>query len=59
LVRSGTGDDRITTVNGARDVVDCGPGLDVLRADPQDVVRRCERVVRVRRGDGRQRLTTP
>ena len=39
--------DRITSVDGVRDVVRCGPGLnDRLVADRRDRVVGCERVVR-------------
>ncbi len=43
----GDGDDRITVVNGDADVVDCGPGTDVVFAEPEDsVAGTCESVRR-------------
>jgi Ca2+-binding RTX toxin-like protein len=43
----GTGNDRIEAVDGQRDVVDCGPGHDVVFADKHDVVNRnCEKINR-------------
>jgi Ca2+-binding RTX toxin-like protein len=46
----GPGNDRLFTVNGRAEdgLISCGSGVDRIRADPQDRVRRCERVVRVR-----------
>jgi hypothetical protein len=41
-VRGGPGDDTIS----ARDVIDCGAGLDRVTADLRDRLRRCERVSR-------------
>ncbi len=38
------GPDRIEAVNGIREVVDCGPGRDLVRADRRDRLRKCERV---------------
>ncbi|MEI6448043.1 MAG: phospholipase D-like domain-containing protein [Actinomycetes bacterium] len=50
-VSAGTGDDRvIVSGDGSRDSVDCGPGNDVVLADPADNVRNCE-VVSVLQGD--------
>ena len=43
----GPGNDRITSVDGVRDVVRCGPGPhDRVVADGRDRVAGCERVVR-------------
>lgn len=51
-VFAGPGADRITTHgNNAIDVVDCGPGRDVVIADPDDQLRGCEVVVL--KGQGR------
>jgi hypothetical protein len=46
-IRGTVRDDRINAVNGSRQTVVCGRGLDVVNADPVDVVRRdCETVAR-------------
>jgi hypothetical protein len=45
-VYGGIGNDSINTADRARDVVDCGPGLDRAVVDRIDVVRGCERVTR-------------
>ena len=42
----GSGNDRIIAADRRRDLVDCGPGRDRVRADRFDRLRRCERVVR-------------
>src|SRR5215217_2217449 len=42
-IYAGAGDDRINVRDRERDVVDCGPGSDVVRADRFDVLRGCER----------------
>ena len=47
VVRGGSGRDRINVVRGGIDRVDCGPGRDVVYADPVDhVARSCEDVRR-------------
>jgi hypothetical protein len=44
-IRGTARSDRINAVNGSRQTVACGRGLDVVNADPVDVVRRdCETV---------------
>jgi hypothetical protein len=53
-VSAGAGNDRIFSVDGQRDVIDCGPGRDVAIVDAVDRVRRCETVVRVTARRGRQ-----
>jgi uncharacterized repeat protein (TIGR01451 family) len=45
-VRAGSGNDVIDARDASRDVVDCGPGTDQVRADRRDVLRHCEQVVR-------------
>ena len=40
------GDDVIDSRDGESDYVDCGPGLDTVLADPQDVTVGCERPAR-------------
>ena len=42
----GRGDDQIWTNDGNPDVVDCGTGHDVVHADPNDRLSRCERIIR-------------
>ena len=41
-IRGGAGDDEIRVAGGARDTVDCGPGVDHVMADRSDRVKRCE-----------------
>ncbi len=45
-VSAGRGDDVIRVFNrpAAKDVVDCGPGFDRVRADRKDVLNGCNRV---------------
>ncbi len=45
-VKAGPGNDRIEVRNGLRDIVDGGPGRDVVLADPIDVVQNAEVVSR-------------
>jgi uncharacterized repeat protein (TIGR01451 family) len=45
-VWGGPGDDTISARDGSRDVIDCGAGLDRVRADRRDRLRGCERVTR-------------
>jgi Ca2+-binding RTX toxin-like protein len=43
----GRGNDRVDARDGTRDVVDCGPGTDLVRADKKDTISRdCEQVSR-------------
>ncbi|HEX8743116.1 MAG TPA: Calx-beta domain-containing protein [Thermoleophilaceae bacterium] len=42
----GPGDDRIYARNGRSEIVECGPGRDVVKADRKDRFRRCERITR-------------
>ena len=44
---AGPGKDKLQTVNGRRERVDCGRGRDTARVDRKDRVKRCERVRRV------------
>lgn len=48
VISGGDGDDRIVTVNHlVTDVIECGPGVDTVVADPGDeVAADCEQVVR-------------
>jgi hypothetical protein len=43
-VAAGAGDDRIGARDGSAEVVDCGPGLDTVKADRRDVLIACESV---------------
>jgi hypothetical protein len=45
-VTAGAGNDVVDVRDGARNVVDAGPGRDTVFADPEDVVRNAEVVVR-------------
>jgi hypothetical protein len=44
ILRGGPGDDRISSSNGVRDSVDCGPGSDRVVADRSDRLHGCETV---------------
>lgn len=46
LVFAGPGDDTIAARDGVRDRIDCGPGVDTVRADRRDRLRGCERIER-------------
>jgi uncharacterized delta-60 repeat protein len=41
---AGAGNDRISARNGIREVVNCGRGRDIVKADRSDRLRGCERV---------------
>ncbi len=45
-VYGGPGSDTISSRDDARDVIDCGAGRDVVRADRRDVVKGCESISR-------------
>jgi len=45
-VKAGGGNDRINSVDGRRDVIRCGAGIDRVVADRKDKVSRCEQVSR-------------
>ncbi len=47
LLRGGAGNDRIDSSNGRRDVINCGPGRDSVRADSVDRLSGCEVASRV------------
>ena len=42
----GPGRDRIYSRNGISEIVECGPGIDVVKADSDDRFRRCEILTR-------------
>jgi hypothetical protein len=52
---AGAGNDTIVSADGRREVVDCGPGRDTVRADRSDVLRHCEVVRYVKRAPARSR----
>lgn len=39
----GPGNDFIISIDGVREIVDCGPGYDRVYADKNDRLRGCER----------------
>lgn len=46
VVYAGEGNDTINTLDGTDDpIVDCGPGIDTVEADPGDLLVGCEEVV--------------
>jgi Ca2+-binding RTX toxin-like protein len=45
LIRARGGNDRINTVGGQSDVVNCGRGIDRAVVDSTDITRRCEKVI--------------
>jgi hypothetical protein len=45
-VSAGAGNDRILSVDGQRDKIDCGPGRDEAIVDAVDRARRCQIIVR-------------
>jgi len=49
LIRGGRGRDLIRAIDGTRDRVNCGPGLDRAKVDGIDRVRGCERLIAVKR----------
>jgi dipeptidyl aminopeptidase/acylaminoacyl peptidase len=48
VVSAGSGNDKINVANGKRDRVNCGKGVDTVRADRIDKLTGCERVRRRR-----------
>jgi hemolysin type calcium-binding protein len=46
VIVAGAGNDTIRARNGHRDLISCGPGRDVVRADRADRLNGCENVVR-------------
>jgi RTX calcium-binding nonapeptide repeat (4 copies) len=44
VIRGGPGNDLISSNDGSREVVDCGPGDDIVHADRNDRLVGCERV---------------
>ncbi len=48
IVSAGSGNDTINAADDVVETIDCGPGHDAVRADRRDVLKRCEKVTRVR-----------
>jgi RTX calcium-binding nonapeptide repeat (4 copies) len=48
VIEAGWADDTIRAVDGEKDIVDCGEGVDTAYVDPIDVVHNCEHVHVVR-----------
>ena len=42
VFNGGAGNDVIDAKDGRREIVDCGPGRDRVKADRNDVLRGCE-----------------
>src|SRR5204862_4518328 len=49
VIRGGKGRDLIRAIDGTRDRVNCGPGIDRAKVDGIDRVKNCERLIRVKR----------
>jgi Ca2+-binding RTX toxin-like protein len=49
VIRGGKGRDLIRAIDGVRDRVDCGPGIDRAKVDGIDRVKNCERLIAVKR----------
>jgi Ca2+-binding RTX toxin-like protein len=49
VITGGTGRDLIRAIDGLRDRVDCGPGIDRAKVDGIDKVKNCERLIAVKR----------
>jgi len=49
IMRGGKGRDLIRAIDGTRDRVNCGPGLDRAKVDGIDRVKNCEVLIRVKR----------
>jgi hypothetical protein len=45
-IDAGSGNDTINAVDGVRETVECGRGLDRVRADRRDRLRHCEKITR-------------
>jgi Ca2+-binding RTX toxin-like protein len=49
VITGGKGRDLIRAIDGSRDRVDCGPGIDRAKVDGIDVIKNCERLIAVKR----------
>ena len=47
-VSAGAGNDTINAADDVAETIDCGPGMDTVRADRRDRLKHCEKVTRVR-----------
>ena len=48
-IKGGKGRDLLRAIDGSRDRVDCGPGIDRAKVDGIDRVKNCERLIAVKR----------
>jgi len=49
VIRGGKGRDLIRAIDGTKDLVNCGGGLDRAKVDGIDKLRHCERLIKVKR----------
>jgi hypothetical protein len=49
VIKGGKGRDLLRAIDGSRDRVDCGPGIDRAKVDGIDRVKNCERLIAVKR----------
>ena len=49
VISGGKGRDLVRAIDGSRDRVDCGPGIDRAKVDGIDVIKNCERLIAVKR----------
>jgi Ca2+-binding RTX toxin-like protein len=48
-ITGGKGRDLVRAIDGSRDRVNCGPGIDRAKVDGIDVIKNCERLIAVKR----------
>jgi Ca2+-binding RTX toxin-like protein len=48
-IKGGPGRDLIRAIDGSRDTVDCGPGIDRAKVDGIDRIKNCEKLIAVKR----------
>ena len=49
VITGGKGRDLVRAIDGSRDQVNCGPGVDRAKVDGIDVIKGCERLIAVKR----------
>jgi hypothetical protein len=49
VIKGGKGRDLVRAIDGSRDRVNCGPGIDRAKVDGIDKVKNCERLIAVKR----------
>jgi Ca2+-binding RTX toxin-like protein len=49
VINGGKGRDLLRAIDGSRDLVNCGPGIDRAKVDGIDKVKNCERLIAVKR----------